>query len=151
MAKKRTFSWNFDLFLTFFIDCGHIYAPNGRFWGSTSRLHIWDLVMNLFFTFGSTSLGWVCPKMDLFWPKKAKHGRLDPDSTKPNGNALIGHMLSTYMGKHVLGSFLSLATPKKWQKMEQTWTFFDKNSQAWQACFWFNQSKWKLCHVPYDI
>ena len=34
-------------------------------------------------------------KSALFWPKKAKHGRLAPDSTKPNGNALMGHMTST--------------------------------------------------------
>ena len=41
-----------DLFLTFFIDCVHIYVPKGVFWGSTSRPHIGDMVMSLFFTLG---------------------------------------------------------------------------------------------------
>ena len=35
------------------------------------------------------------PKMSLFLPKKAKHGRLAPDSTKPNGNALMGYKTVT--------------------------------------------------------
>ena len=48
MAKNGNFSWNFNLLLTFFIDYGHIYVPNGMFWGSTSRPHIEDLVMSLF-------------------------------------------------------------------------------------------------------
>ena len=52
MAKTAIFSWNFDLFLTFFIDCGHIYNPNGVIWGSTSRPHIGDLVMSLFLLWG---------------------------------------------------------------------------------------------------
>ena len=34
------FSWYFDLFVTFFIDCGHLYVPNGVFCGSTSRPHM---------------------------------------------------------------------------------------------------------------
>ena len=32
-----------------FIDCGHIFVPNGVFWGSTSRPHIEDLVMGHIF------------------------------------------------------------------------------------------------------
>ena len=66
------------------------------------------------------------PKMAHFLPKKAKHGRLAPDSAKPDGNALMGHMTSTYTGKHVLGSFFSLATPKNGKKWSQTWPFFDQ-------------------------
>ena len=54
MAKNGHFSWNFDLFLTFFIDCGYIYVPNGVKWGSTSSPHIGDMMMSLFFTLGST-------------------------------------------------------------------------------------------------
>ena len=46
--KNGNFSWNFDLFLTFFIDCSHIHVSNGKFWGSISRPHIGDLMMNLF-------------------------------------------------------------------------------------------------------
>ena len=33
--KTAIFSWNFDLFLTFFMDCGHIYVPKGAFCLST--------------------------------------------------------------------------------------------------------------------
>ena len=54
---------SFDLFLSFFTDCGHTYVPNGMFWGSTSRPHIEDLVMSLY-------------KNGPFWTKMAKHGRL---------------------------------------------------------------------------
>ena len=75
MAKVGHFLWNFDLFLTFFIDSGHIYVPKWTFLGSTSR-HIGDLVMGFF------SL-WVPPfmtvdglKMVHFGPKLAKLGRL---------------------------------------------------------------------------
>ena len=41
----------FDIFIV----CGHIFVPNGVFWGSTSRPHTGDLVMNLFFYFGVQS------------------------------------------------------------------------------------------------
>ena len=68
---------SFDLFLTFFTDCGHIYVPNRMYWGSTSRLQTEGLVMNLFFfTFGSTVHDWVWPKIGIFGPKMAQHGRL---------------------------------------------------------------------------
>ena len=70
--KTAIFSWNFDLFLTFFIDCGHIYVPNGMFWGSTSRPHIGDLVMSLFFTLGSTVHDWGWPKNGPFWTKNGQ-------------------------------------------------------------------------------
>ena len=49
MAKTAIFSWNFDLFLTFFIDCGHNHVSNGEFWGSTSRPHIGDMEASLFY------------------------------------------------------------------------------------------------------
>ena len=61
MAKNSHFSWNFDLFLTFFIDCDHIYVPKGAIWGSTSRPHIGDMMMSLFFTLGSTVHDWGLP------------------------------------------------------------------------------------------
>ena len=71
MAKTAIFSLNFDLFLTFLIDCDHIHVPNGVFWGSISRPHIGDVVMSLrpFMTGDG-------PKMVHFGPKMAKHGRL---------------------------------------------------------------------------
>ena len=42
MAKNGHFLWSFDLFLTFFIDYGHIYVSKGAFWGSKSKPHIGD-------------------------------------------------------------------------------------------------------------
>ena len=48
MVKNGDFSWNFDLFLTFFVDCGYIYGQKRKTWGSTSRPHIGDVVMSLF-------------------------------------------------------------------------------------------------------
>ena len=54
MAKNGHFFMEFDLFLTFFMDCGHIYVPKGAIWGSTSRPHIGDMMMSLFFTLGAT-------------------------------------------------------------------------------------------------
>ena len=67
--KLPFFLWNFDLFLTFFIDCDHIYVPNGAIWGSASRPHLGDVAMGLF-------LLWVPPLMTGDGPKMAKHGRL---------------------------------------------------------------------------
>ena len=67
MAKMAIFSWNFDLFLTFFIDCDHIYVPKGDIWGSTSRPHIGDILMSLFFTLGPTVHDWGWPKNGPFW------------------------------------------------------------------------------------
>ena len=66
------FSLDFDLFLTFFIDYGHIFVPKGVFWGSTSRPHIGDLVMSLIFTLGSTvhDCGW--PKNGPFWTRNVQ-------------------------------------------------------------------------------
>ena len=55
MAKTAIFSWNFDLFLTFFMDCGYIYVPK--------------LMMSLF-------LLWGRPFITGDGPKMAKHGRL---------------------------------------------------------------------------
>ena len=59
MATKAIFSWTFDPFFTFFIDC-HVYVPKGMFWGSKSRPHIRHLVMSLFFTWprGPGHLEW---------------------------------------------------------------------------------------------
>ena len=61
------------LFLTFFIDCGHIYIPKGVFGVlSTSRPHRGDLVMSLIFTLGPTTHDWGWLKMVHFGPKMAK-------------------------------------------------------------------------------
>ena len=73
--KTAIFSCNFDLFLIFYIDCGHIYVPNGMFWGSTGRPHIGDLVMSLFLLWGPLFMTGDGPKMVHFGPKMTKHGR----------------------------------------------------------------------------
>merc|ERR1711994_217554 len=70
-----------------------------------------------------------------FLTKKAKHGRLAPDSTKPNGNALMGHMTTTYMGKHVLGPFCSLATPKNGRKWHKNCPFLTKKAKHGRPAF----------------
>ena len=57
---------------TFFLDCGHIYVPNGKNWGSTSRPHIGDLVTSLIFTLGSTVHDWGWPKNGPFWTKNGQ-------------------------------------------------------------------------------
>ena len=46
--KSVIFEWNFALFLSFFMDSGHIYVPSGVFWDFSSRTHIGDLVITLF-------------------------------------------------------------------------------------------------------
>ena len=99
--KTAIFSWNFDLFLTFFIDCGHIYVPNGRFWGSTSRPHIGDLVMSLFFTLGSTVHDWGWPKNGPLWTKngqtwqacqRSKVVQKGPKGTKMINQSVFDHL-----------------------------------------------------------
>ena len=75
MATNVIFSWTFDPFFTFFIDC-HVYVPNGMFWGSKSRPHIGDLVMSLFLLWGPSLMTGDGLKMFHFGPKMAKHGRL---------------------------------------------------------------------------
>ena len=66
------------------MDCGHIYVPNGKTWGSTSRPHIGDVVMSLFLLWGRPFMTGNGPKMVHFGPKIAKHGRLVnvPDNFK---------------------------------------------------------------------
>ena len=76
MARNGHFSWNFDLFLTFFIDCDHIYVPNGENWGPTSRPHIGDVLMTLFLHLGPPFMTGDGPKTVHFGQKMAKHGRL---------------------------------------------------------------------------
>ena len=80
MAKKwqktAIFSWNFDLFLTYLMDCGHIYVPKGNIWGSTSRPHIEDVVMSLFLLWCPPLIIGDGPKMVHLGPKMAKHGML---------------------------------------------------------------------------
>ena len=46
-------------------------------WGFTSRPHIEDLVMSLFFSLGSNVHDYGWPKNGPFLIKLAKHGRLD--------------------------------------------------------------------------
>ena len=76
MEKTAISSWNFDLFLTFFIDCDHIYVPKRAIWGSTIRPHIGDVVMSLFLLWGPPLMTVDGPKMVHFGPKMAKYGRL---------------------------------------------------------------------------
>ena len=75
MAKNGHFSWNFDLVLKYFIDCDHIHFPNEMFWGSTSRLHIGDVVIS-FLLWGPPLKTGDGPKMVHFGPKMTKQGRL---------------------------------------------------------------------------
>ena len=78
MAKNGHFLWNFKPILDIFY-CGHIYVSNGRSWGTTSRPHLGDLVMNLFFTLGSTTPQFMpgdSPKMVHFGPIMVNYGRL---------------------------------------------------------------------------
>ena len=88
MAKTAIFSWNVDLFLTFFMDCVHIYVPNGMKWGSKSRPHIGDVVMSLVLHWCRPFMTGDGPKMVHFGPKMAKHGRLVnvPKWSKKNQN-----------------------------------------------------------------
>ena len=71
MATNVIFSWTFDPFFTFFIDC-HVYVPNGIFWGSKSRPHIGDLMMSLFLLWGPPLMTGDGLKMFHFGPKMAK-------------------------------------------------------------------------------
>ena len=82
MAKRAIFSWIFYLFLSFFIDCGHIYVPKGAFRGSTSRPHIGDLVMSLF----------------LLWPFRTLSGPSEPFWTISSKNWFFGpkHLRQPY-------------------------------------------------------
>ena len=91
MAKKAIFSWNFDLFLTFFIDCGHIYVPKLKTWGSTSSPHIGDKMMSLFSLWGQQFMTEDEDglKMVHFGPKMAKHGRLCLLYTSPSPRDLM--------------------------------------------------------------
>jgi len=84
--KTAIFSWNFDLFLTFFMDCGHIYVPKGNIWGSTSRPHIGDMMMSLFSLWGRPFMTGDGLKMVHFGPKRAKHGRLVNTPNGPKGS-----------------------------------------------------------------
>ena len=61
MAKNGHFSWNFDLFSTFLMDCGHIYVPNGMNW--------------FFLRLGPLFMTGDGPKMVHFGPKMTKHGK----------------------------------------------------------------------------
>ena len=99
--KTAIFSCNFDLFLAFFIDCDHIYVPKGTNWGSTSRPHIGDLVMSLFFTLGSTVHDWGWPKNGPFWTKngqtwqacqRSKVVQRGPKGTKMVNLSLFEHL-----------------------------------------------------------
>ena len=101
IAKNGHFSWNFDLFLTFFIDCDHIYVPNRMIWGSTSRPHIGDVMMSLVFTLGSTVHDWGWPKNGPFWTKngqtwqacqRSKVVQRGPKGTKMVNLSLFEHL-----------------------------------------------------------
>ena len=68
--KTAIFSWNFDLFFTFFID--HIHVPNLVIWGSTSRPPIGDVLMSLFLFWGRPFMSGDGPKSGPFWTKKGQ-------------------------------------------------------------------------------
>ena len=72
------------------------------------------------------------PNLDLFWPKKVKHGRLASDSTEPNRIALIRHMAVTFIGTHELESFFPIVLPKEWQKMAKNGT---SQTKTWPKQF----------------
>ena len=55
MAKNGRFYGILTYFWPFFIDCRHIYVPNGKLWGSTSKAHIRDLAMGVFILWGPSS------------------------------------------------------------------------------------------------
>ena len=87
--------------MTFFIDCDHIHAPKGNIWGSTSRPHMGDVVMSLFFTLGSTVHDWGCPKNGPFWTKtgqtwqackRSKVVQKGPKRTKIVNPSVFGHL-----------------------------------------------------------
>ena len=71
MANNGNFFMEVWPIFDIYIDCGHIYVPNGKLLGSTSRPHIGDLVMSLFYYFEVQLHDW-----SIFGPKMAKHGRL---------------------------------------------------------------------------
>ena len=101
MPINGYFSWIFDQFFTFFIDCGHIHVPKGAFWGSTSSPHIGDVMMSLFFTLGSTVHDWGWPKNGPFWTKngqtwqacqRSKVVQRGPKGTKMVNLSLFDHL-----------------------------------------------------------
>ena len=58
MAKNSNFEFEFWLFFSKNFHSGHIYVPNGRFWGFSSRPHIGNLVVNLFLLWGPSFMTW---------------------------------------------------------------------------------------------
>ena len=116
--------------LTFFIDCGHIYVPKGAFWGSTSRPHIGDVVISLFFTLGSTVHDKKWSILDQKWPNMAGLSTLQsgPKGFKRDQNGqpkCFDH----------LGPLLGPSGPF-WTISDKT-DFFAPNGQSrvWQRCF----------------
>ena len=101
-AKTVIFSWNFDLSLTFLMDCGHIYVPNGMNWGSTSRPHVGDVVMTIFLRLGPPFMTGDGPKMIHFGPKMAKYGSLvnTPKWSKrgPKGTKMVNLSVLDHLG-----------------------------------------------------
>ena len=133
--KTAIFSWNFDLFLTFFIDCGHIYVPKRKTWGSTSSPHIGDVVMSLFFTLGSTLHDWGWPKNGPFWTKNGQTWQACQRSKVVQKGPKENKMVNLSLFEH-LGSLLGPSGT--------FWTISDKNdffapngqSRGWQSrCF----------------
>ena len=83
------------------MDCGHIYVPKRRTWGSTSSPPIGDVVMSLFFTLGSTVHDWGWPKNGPFWTKngqtwqacqRSKVVQRGPKGTKMVNLSLFDHL-----------------------------------------------------------
>ena len=124
--KTAIFSCNFDLFLAFFIDCDHIYVPKGTNWGSTSRPHIGDLVMSLFFTLGSTVHDWGWPKNGPFWTKNGQTWQACQRSKRDqNGQPMCFWPFRTLFGP--------------------LWTLLDHFRRKW---WWsFMKIVWLWCHL----
>ena len=116
------------------MDCGHIYVPNGANLGSTSRPHIGDVVMSLFFTLGSTVHDWGWPKNGPFWTKNGQTWQACQRSKVvqrgPKGTKMVNLSLFDHLGPRLgpSGPF---------------WTISDKNdffapngqSRVWRKCF----------------
>ena len=150
--KTAIFSWNFDLFLTFFMDCGHIYVPNGKTWGSTSRPHIGDVVMSLFFTLGSTVHDWGWPKNGPFWTKNGQTWQACQRSKVvqrgPKGTKMVNLSLFDHLGPRLGPPFMTGDGPKMvhfWPKIAQHGRLvnvksglkgFKRGQYGKPKCFW---------------
>ena len=92
MAKDGQFSWDFGPISETILDCGHIYDPNGRFWGFTSRPHIGDVVMTLFLRLDPPFMTGDGQKWSILDQKWLKMAGL---STLQSGTKMVNITVST--------------------------------------------------------